>query len=122
MEGEQTVRALVENWMRGQTLATISRLWLEDAIVDLLLYKCSSEPDARNRPRIYSYQMLAGGSLQRGDSIWELGERWREKVISRSGWRESLGVAALGRVDRQVSEEEAAYELLSNEDAAQLSC
>lgn len=112
MEDEDTVQALVENWMIGQTLATKCRFWLEDAIVDLYLHKCSSEPDARKRPRLYNNHMLSNGSLQREDSIWELGERWRELVISRSGWRESVGVAALQQIDACVSDEAAYFDQL----------
>lgn len=103
-------QAVVGNWMMAHTLATQTRFWLEDAIVDLLVERSNQTEEPR--PDVYSLHMLADGWYAAGRSLWDVGERWREEVHGRGAWRPPIQERALDEIERIVGEEERKFESL----------
>lgn len=106
-------RAFVTNWTLAHTLATVSRSWLEDIVVDLVQAKAvrSELPP----PEIYSLRMLANGWYDSRRSIWNVGENWRAELTGNAAWRTQLPQHALNEVDAIVAEEERRYDYLRGE-------
>jgi len=105
MDSVPTARVLVGNFTLAHTIATQSRFWLEDAIIAMFLRR-PREPGAPP-PAIYSMSTLGDGWLNSGRSIWDVGEGWREELISRSPWRPLVCAKSLSRADAIVAEEDA---------------
>lgn len=103
-------QAFVTNWTLAHTLATVSRSWLEDIVVDLMRAKAmrSELPP----PEIYSLRMLANGWYDSRRSIWDVGENWRAELTGSAAWRTRLPQHALNEIDAIVAEEERHYDYL----------
>jgi len=94
----------VSYWTIAHTLATQSRFWLENAIADILIHKAKQE--GRNGLKVYTFDMLKSGYLERGVTVADLGEGRREQLSSRTPWRVLLQRKALSTVDLIVGEQE----------------
>lgn len=112
MNDEGVARTMVGNWMIAHTLATQTRFWLEDAIVDLLYAKCAKTENPKLRPHIYSLSMLGDGWLAASKSIWEIGEKWREQIHGRGAWRPLIHESAVAECDAIAGEEERRFDAL----------
>ena len=115
MNDEGVARTMVGNWMVAHTLATQARFWLEDVVVDLLYKKAAREPDPRLRPEIFSLAMLGDGWYASRKSIWNVGERWREQIHGRGGWRPLIQEKALDEIEQIAAEEERQFDALPSE-------
>ncbi len=104
MQDEELARTFVSYWTVGQTLATQSRFWLENAITEIVITKARAE--GRNSTRVYSQALLARGYLDMGKTVEDMGERWREELTSRRPWRVSLQRSARQTIDQMVGEHE----------------
>lgn len=111
-------QAFVTNWTLAHTLATVSRTWLEDIVVDLLQAK--AERSDLPPPEIYSLKMLANGWYDSRRSIWNVGENWRAELTGRAAWRARIPQHALNEADAIVSEEERFYDRLSKSEESSL--
>lgn len=107
---ERVARVMVGNWIVAHTMATQSRFWLEDAIVDLLYARCAREPLPQLRPRIYSLHMLAEGWYSNRKSLWDAGEQWREQLHGTRAWHPLIQEQALREIDMIVGDETRAYD------------
>jgi hypothetical protein len=111
MADEGASRALVGSWMVAHTLATQSRFWLQDAIVETLVTRAAQSEEPR--PSVYSLAMLADGWYAAGTSIWNVGEDWCEEIHGRGAWRPLIQEKALDEIERIVGEEERRFESLA---------
>lgn len=73
MEDEALARVLVSNWTVAHTMATMSRFWLEDAIVDIMLARPRAEGEPP--PQVFSLGMLADGWHLNNRTLWDVGEK-----------------------------------------------
>lgn len=104
MQDEALARTFVSYWTVGQTLATQSRFWLENAITEIVITRARAQ--GRNDIRVYSQALLAKGYMAMGQTVEEMGERWREELTSRRPWRVNLQRTALRAIDQMVGEHE----------------
>jgi len=107
MEDEALAKTFVSYWMIGQTMATQSRFWLEDAIAQIITYQALH----KNRPvtHVFSHAMLGQGILKdfrERPTIAELGETAWEHTSDRSPWRALVQQAALREIDILIGEQE----------------
>jgi hypothetical protein len=108
MDDEGVARAVVGNWMVAHTLATQSRFWLEDAIIEMLIARVREGLEPRRS--VYSRQMLADGWHASGKTIWDVGEGLREEIHGRGAWRPLIQENALREIEQIVGEEERRFE------------
>jgi len=104
MDDSALAKTFVSYWMIGQTMATQSRFWLEDAIAEIIIHQAIS----KNRPvtHVYSAAMLGQNMFAQRTSIADLGENWREQSWDRSPWRAAVQQSALREIDILVGEQE----------------
>ncbi len=114
MNDEALAKVFTSYWMLGQTLATQSRFWLEDAIVKIILHQ--KEYFGREVQRVYSQQMLTSGLFEEMRTIAELGEEALEHTTSRAPWRVPLQNSAFDTVERIVGRQELERERYSRRD------
>lgn len=125
MEDEALQTAFQSFWQIGQTLATQSRFWLEDAVYALVVRqriirqneRAGREPSRRIPPELFpgaasdwpiicSKSMLIEGALENRNSIATLGESCLETGTARGAWRVEMNRAVLDAVDRIVGRQE----------------
>lgn len=104
MDDESLAKTFVSYWTIGQTIATQSRFWLEDAIVEIILFQVKH----LNRPAtyVYSQAMLGKKYFEDRRTIAEIGEIAPEHLTERSPWRASVQESALQAIDILVGEQE----------------
>ena len=104
MDDESLAKTFVSYWTIGQTIATQSRFWLEEAIAEIILYQVKRF----NRPAtyVYSQAMLGRKYFEDRKTIAEIGEIAPEHLTDRSPWRASVQVSALRAIDILVGEQE----------------
>jgi len=104
MKDEALAKTFVSYWTIGQTLATQSRFWLEDAIAEIIIAQVQRK--GRSATHVYSQAMLAQGHFQQRKTVAEMGELAREHRTDRTPWRVLVQEGALREIDVLVGEQE----------------
>jgi len=104
MDDEALAKTFISYWTIAHTLATRSRFWIEDAIADYLIQWAQHE--GRNTTRIYSQAMLGHGWMDRGLTVADFGEDYREHLSERRAWRVRVQRSSLRAIDLLVGEQE----------------
>lgn len=104
MDDEALAKTFVSYWTIGQTIATQSRFWLEDAIAEIILFQVKH----LKRPvtHVYSQSMLGKKYFDQRVHVSEIGEMQLEQLSERSPWRAVVQQAALREIDLLVGEQE----------------
>lgn len=104
MDDEALAKTFVSYWTIGQTIATQSRFWLEDAIAEIIIYQVKHF----NRPatHVYSQAMLGNKCFERRMAIADIGEIELERFTERSPWRALVQESALRDIDILIGEQE----------------
>lgn len=97
-------RTFVSHWKLGQALATQSRAWLDRALADIVIERAKREKRAKTQ--IYTQQMLGHRWLDRGITVQDIGENWREELTANRPWRQLVHSEALSIIDDLVGHEE----------------
>jgi hypothetical protein len=97
-------RTFVSYWTIGQTMATRSRFWLEDAVAEIIIHQVKNH--RREATHVYSQSMLSRGALDRRQAIADMGEEELEHVAERRPWRDAIQRVALERIDVIVGRQE----------------
>jgi hypothetical protein len=103
MGDEALAKTFVSYWTIGQTVATQSRFWLEDAIAEIIIFQVKHLD--RPATHVYSQSML-GPYFQRRVPIAEIGEQVLEHLSDRSPWEVPVQQSALKAIDILIGEQE----------------
>ncbi len=104
MGDERLSRTFVSYWMLGQTMATQSRFWLENAVAELIIHQ--AQKLGRNVSNVYTQNMLAAGWLSKNVNVAEIGEDQLEHLTDRRPWRVAIQRSALEGIDVAVGQRE----------------
>lgn len=104
MDDEALAKTFVSYWTIGQTLATQSRFWLEDAIAEIIIYQVKNF--SRPATHVYSQAMLSNKLFERRMAIADIGESNLERLSDRSPWRAVVQESALREIDILIGEQE----------------
>lgn len=104
MDDEALAKTFVSYWTIAHTLATESRFWLEESIVDIIIKQ--HRKLGRNAVEVYSQSMLSHGFWSQRVRVADLGEEMRENLTRGKPWREPMKKLALEKIDMRVGQDE----------------
>lgn len=104
MDDKSLAATFVSYWTIGQTIATQSRFWLEDAVAEIIYWQ--AKRFGRKATHVYSQAMLGHGYLEQKKAIADIGEEELEHLADRRPWRPDMKTNALREVDILVGEQE----------------
>ncbi len=104
MNDEKLARTFVSYWILGQTMATQSRFWLENAVAELIIHQ--AQKLGRAVDHVYTQSMLADGWLSRKVDVASIGEEQLEHLSNRRPWRALIQRSALEDIDVTVGRRE----------------
>jgi hypothetical protein len=104
MGDEALSQTFVSYWTVGQTLASQSRWWLDNAIADIIIHQVRNF--GRAATKVYSQAMLSDGYLEVGRVVAEIGEGEREHLTSRAPWKPEIQDSALEAINVLVGQQE----------------
>lgn len=104
MNDERLAKTFVSYWILGQTMATQSRFWLENAVAELIIHQ--AQKLGRAVDHVYTQSMLADGWLSRMVDVASIGEEQLEHLSDRSPWRALIQRSALEGIDVTVGQRE----------------
>lgn len=104
MNDERLSKTFVSYWILGQTMATQSRFWLENAVAELIIHQ--AQKLGREVSNVYTQNMLADGWLSKKVNVAEIGEDQLEHLTDRRPWRAAIQRSALEVIDIAVGQRE----------------
>jgi len=104
MGDERLSKTFVSYWILGQTMATQSRFWLENAVAELIIHQ--AQKLGRDVNHVYTQNMLADGWLLRKVEVADIGEDQLEHLTDRRPWRAMIQRSALEGIDLSVGQRE----------------
>lgn len=104
MGDERLSKTFVSYWILGQTMATQSRFWLENAVAELIIHQ--AQKLGREVNHVYTQNMLADGWLLRKVEVADVGEDQLEHLTDRRPWRAMIQRSALEGIDLSVGQRE----------------
>ncbi len=104
MNDERLARTFVSYWILGQTMATQSRFWLDNAVAELIIHQ--AQKLGRPIEHVYTQSMLADGWLSTKVDVASIGEEQLEHLNNRRPWRAMIQRAALESIDVAVGQRE----------------
>lgn len=104
MEHRAVSEVFVTHWVLGQTLATKSRTWLEDAVTRILIE--GSRRAGLAKRTVLTQWFLETQGLAAGRPLSEFGECFPEWLDRRARWEAPLSRSVLQAIDLAVGREE----------------
>ena len=104
MSDERLSKTFVSYWILGQTMATQSRFWLENAVAEMVIHQ--AQKLGRPVEHVYTQSMLADGWMSRKVSVAIIGKDKLEHLSNRSPWRAMIQCSALEGIDVAVGKRE----------------
>lgn len=104
IENRAVSEVFVTHWVLGQTLATKSRTWLEDAVTRILIE--GSWRTGQAKRIVLTQWFLETNGLAAGRALSDLGERFPEWLDRRARWEAPLSRSILEVIDLAVGREE----------------
>lgn len=104
MNDDRLSKTFVSYWILGQTMATQSRFWLENAVAELIIHQ--AQKLGREVSNVYTQNMLADGWLSLKVEVAKIGEDQIEHLTDRRPWRAMVQRSALEGIDVAVGQRE----------------